>query len=359
MKVLFITQKADRGDPVLGFMHAWFEGLAARLEELHLLVLEPGDHALPDNVFVHSMGKERGAGRAVKTLNFARIMNKLVLTRKVDVVFAHMCPVYAVLAAPYCHLRNMPLLLWLTHGADNAMVRLSYQAVDKVLTASPESTALRGPKVVPTGHGIDTNVFAPAPCASSDVLTVLSVGRVSPVKDYPVLLRATGMVRRQKNVPDFEVSIVGACYSDSDREHKKELETMLEREGIADMVHFRGATQHHEMPGWYNGADLFVSTSLTGSIDKAVLEAMACECAAITCNTSFERVFGNLADDLMFPAGDAEALAARMTRFLSLTADERADLAKRLRNIVCSDHSLDALMDRLVHEMQLCIDTRK
>ena len=41
-------------------------------------------------------------------------------------------------------------------------------------------------------------------------------------------------------------------------------------------------------------AEIFVTPSLTGSVDKTVLEAMSCARVALTCNESFAGVFGGL-----------------------------------------------------------------
>lgn len=359
MKALFITQKADRDDPVLGFMHAWFEGLATRLDALHLLVLEPGNYDLPGNVFVHSMGKERGAGRVGKLLNFASVMFALVLRRRVDVVFAHMCPIYAALAAPFCRVRGVPLLMWITHGADNPTLRLAHRLADRVLTASPESTALAGPKVTATGHGIDTAKFSASGAPGADPLRVLSVGRVTQSKDYPTLIEAARILIHERGVKNFRVSIVGACYTEDDKKHLDELKHLLQEKDVADYITFEGAAAHDAMPEQYGRADVFVSASLTGSVDKAVLEAMACGRPAITCNPSFHRVFEDMADALMFAPGDAAKLADILQRFLSATKEDRARTGAILRALVQRNHSLETLMDRLVHEMKKCAYLKK
>lgn len=359
MKALFITQKADRDDPVLGFMHAWFEGLAGRLDELHLLVLEPGKYELPDNVFIHSMGKERGAGRFGKLLKFISVMAALVLRRRVDVVFAHMCPIYAALAAPFCRLRGVPLVMWITHGADNPTLRLSHRLVDRVLTASPESTALTGPKVTATGHGIDTSKFAAAPAPGADPLRVLSVGRITPSKDYATLIEAARILIHVRGVNNFKVSIVGACYTEDDKKHLSELNRQIKEKDVADYIVFEGAAAHDAMPEQYGRADVFVSASLTGSVDKAVLEAMACGRPAVTCNPSFARVFEDMAGALMFNPGDAAKLADILQRYFSAAREYRAQTGAALRALVENNHSLNTLMDRLVHEMKKCVYLKK
>ena len=61
MHLLFITQKVDRADWLLGFTHGWLKALAGKVDRLTIICLEQGETELPSNVRVISLGKERGA----------------------------------------------------------------------------------------------------------------------------------------------------------------------------------------------------------------------------------------------------------------------------------------------------------
>jgi len=56
MKLLIITQKVDINDDNLGFFHRWLEKLASRFEKLSVICLAEGEHHLPSNVAVFSLG---------------------------------------------------------------------------------------------------------------------------------------------------------------------------------------------------------------------------------------------------------------------------------------------------------------
>ncbi|MCD5381655.1 MAG: hypothetical protein LR008_03730, partial [Candidatus Pacebacteria bacterium] len=58
MKLLIITQVLDTEHPILGFFHRWVEEFAKHCEQVHVICLQEGRHDLPDNVTVHSLGKE-------------------------------------------------------------------------------------------------------------------------------------------------------------------------------------------------------------------------------------------------------------------------------------------------------------
>ena len=78
MRLLIVTQTVDSGDPILGFFHRWIEEFAKHTERIEVICLREGFHALPANVRVHSLGKERGAaGRATYALHFLSLVWRL------------------------------------------------------------------------------------------------------------------------------------------------------------------------------------------------------------------------------------------------------------------------------------------
>ncbi|MHC4845126.1 MAG: glycosyltransferase, partial [Planctomycetota bacterium] len=118
-------------------------------------------------------------------------------------------------------------------------------------------------------------------------------------------------------------------------------------------VTFLGAVAWPEMPDAMRRARVLVNTSRTGSLDKVVLEAMACGTLPLTCNESFQPVFGpELSKRLMFPKGDPAALAEALARLLAMSPEESAALGARLRDLVLAEHDLCRLIPLLVAEME-------
>ena len=58
MRLLIVTQVVDQNDSVLGFFHRWIEEFAKNCEKVHVICLKESVHNLPENVAVHSLGKE-------------------------------------------------------------------------------------------------------------------------------------------------------------------------------------------------------------------------------------------------------------------------------------------------------------
>ena len=349
MKVLMITQKVDLDDDLLGFTHTWVNKLAERVERLYVLALAVGRHSLRDNVELFSMGKERGNSRLERLVNFNRVVARLVLTRKVDLLFIHMCPRYVILAAPYAKLMRVPMVMWFTHRSTSNELRIAHWLVDKVVTASKESFRLKSDKVIITGHGIDTDRFKPLDVRrEGNTKVILSVGRISPIKDYETLIKAADILVNEKGRKNLEFVVVGDVGTEAQREYLDRIKGMVRECQLERYFRFVGPVPHSEIGRYYQNCDIFVNLSHTGSLDKAVLEAMACGRVPLTCNEAFAPILGALDRRLLFPIGDVRTLAERIAILLDLGPSECRCLGKQLRTEVLQYHSLTHMTEALI-----------
>ncbi len=351
MKVLFLTQVFDRGDAVLGFVPRWIEGLAARCERVRVVALEVGDaQGLPGNVDVREVGRKGYIGRYLRNRSFLR---EALLRDGFDVVFAHMVPRYTLLASGTARRAGARQYLWYTHGTVDERLRRAAALVDKLFTASEESLRLDTPKRVVTGHGIDLEHFAERGVEPTFPARLLSVGRMTEAKDPLTIVEALGaLVARGL---DVHLDLVGAGLAEGDRDYARKVEARIATLRLRERVTLHGAVAYRDVPPFYRRSTLLVSASRTGSVDKVVLEALACARPAVTCNEAFPRLFAALGADmqrLMFASGDSNALADRVEALLRMPSAARKELSARLRTLVARDHEVDALMARLVREME-------
>jgi glycosyltransferase involved in cell wall biosynthesis len=259
MKLLICTQVVDTEDPVLGFFVRWIEEFAKRCEKVNVICLKLGRSDLPNNVRVHSLSKERGvANRAAYALRLLFLAWKL--RKEYDAVFVHMNPEYILAAGILWRLMNKKIALWYTHKSVNLRLRIATLFAHVVFTASKESFRLRTRKLCIMGHGIDTDFFSPDPTiARLDWL--LSVGRLMRSKRHDLAIRIA--VREDK-----ELRIAG------EGPKRKSLETLANELGAR--VQFLGALTQSQLRDEYRKAGCLIHTSETGSLDKVVLEALAC-----------------------------------------------------------------------------------
>src|SRR3990167_2292737 len=97
MKLLFITQKVDKNDDVLGAYHHWIEKMAERFRQVSVICLYKGRVEMSGNVSVHSLGKEMGLSKIKYLYNFYKFL--WLLRQEYDVILVHMNPVYIILGS--------------------------------------------------------------------------------------------------------------------------------------------------------------------------------------------------------------------------------------------------------------------
>jgi hypothetical protein len=97
-------------------------------------------------------------------------------------VIAHMCPIYAVLAAPRARPLGVEVMLWYAHWNRSRTLEAAVRASSVVVSVDPRSVPVASPKVVGIGHGIDVADFTCARPLADGPLELVSLGRYSAAK---------------------------------------------------------------------------------------------------------------------------------------------------------------------------------
>lgn len=342
MKLLVITQKVDENDQLLGFFIDWLKRFAEKFEKVMVLCLEKGEFSLPENVEVISLGKDRGYQKIRQLSTFYFQLSAL----KYDAVFVHMNPIWVVLGGASWKLLNKEIFFWYTHKAVTLKLRLAEKFADVIFTASKESFRLPSKKVIVTGHGIDTELFKPGLLKSNlkegvsrfDLggIKILSVGRIAPVKNYETLVEALKILK-DRGV-DFKITMIGEAPLEGDKKYEEGLKFKIKSLKLEDNFNFVGKVNHRDLPAYYQSCDVFVHLSRTGSLDKTILEAMACGMKVLSSNDS-SRAF--LPPELIFNENNPTELAEK----IELGSKKPSDY--ELRSYVVENHNLDKLIDRI------------
>ncbi len=118
--------------------------------------------------------------------------------------------------------------------------------------------------------GVDNDLFRPDSTAQHlrGDFTVLHVASLSPIKNQALLIHA--FAKLHQTHPHAHLHIVG------DGALKSDLQQLAKQLKIGHAVTFHGAIAHHDLPRYYNGADVCVITSYHESQSMVVLEAGAC-----------------------------------------------------------------------------------
>jgi glycosyltransferase involved in cell wall biosynthesis len=347
MRVLLFNLRMDADDTALGFTTAWTNAIARRVESVEAITMHAGRLALEPNVEVHSVGRERGASRPARVLRFYRDATDAALRRRPDVCFAHMTPLFASMFWPIARLRGIPVLLWYAHGSVPRDVRLAHRLVDRCVTSTPSGLRIVSPKVHVLHQGIDTAVFhPPADEAQRSATTVLSVGRMTASKNLVEVVEVVADLRRRGF--DLTLRLIGGPITDLDRGYLERIHEAVRAHGLDGHVELAGPIGHDEIAAEYRRAGWFLNLSATGSLDKAILEAMASGCVPISANESFRALAHEDGLSELVPAPGLSAPADALERALQLKPARVAQLRAHVRSVVERRHSLDALADEIV-----------
>lgn len=350
----------DKNDPILGFFHRWIYGFAQHFDLVTVICLEQGFHELPANVKVLSLGKEKKASRVGYLVNFYSYIWKQ--RKNYDAVFVHMNPIYVVLGGPIWKILNKKIFLWYTHKNVDLKLRIAEKFAYKIFTASKESFRLVSKKVKVMGHGIDVEEFSRKIVSqtreehSPSALSASVKENVPPVSVVRQEILSVGRISRTKNqlamIQGFEILrvrgysgtliIVGGPVTEDDIQYKKDLETYIALHDLNGAVVFKGSVRPDDIVNIYNQADIFINLSSTGSLDKAVLEAMACNLKVLTSNDAFKDILPaeNITD------GTLDDIAAK----IEILSKRPVDL--HWRDYVVANHSLSSLINRLSEELK-------
>jgi glycosyltransferase involved in cell wall biosynthesis len=337
-----LTQKVDPNDSALAFTVGWIATLASRVDHVSVLCLEQHPTDLPVNVTVRSMGKERGKNRLREVIGFYRGL--LASIRHVDVIFCHMIPRYAILAAPLAKLFRKPIVLWYVHRQISSELRLAVAAAKFVTTAVPESFPLPTPKLRPLGHGIDGDYFQPDPaCEPDSPALIVHVARLMPIKHQATLLRA------MLEIPSAKAAFVGEVLRGQDETYLTDLQMLTNELGLSTRVTFMGRQTTPAVRDLYRRSTVAVNLSPDGLFDKAALESMLTGTPTIVSSRAFDPVLGESVSALRIAnPDDVEGLTSRLAAILQLSTADRQRMTDAVRQRVREQHSLTGLMDRLV-----------
>lgn len=291
--------------------------------------------------------------------SWVRRLRRLFRDVHVDVVHSHGWGtfVYSVLAA---ELSGIPLIHG-EHGKNFGELnenkrlkdwtqRLLARRLYRLVSVSEEIRSDWVRRVLPEcrtlciPNGVDTARFYPNEAgraarrqtlgASPDTCVIGSVGRLDPIKDYSLLLRA--LARMGPAARTWRLVLVG----------DGPLRAVLEREarelGISDRVYLAG--RQVDVENWLRAFDVFVLPSLSEGMSNAVLEAMAVGLPVVCRDLAAHRevIEPGIHGVLLDPC-DEDALAGTLTDLVA-SMERRRELACNARIHVQERFTLDRMI---------------
>jgi len=337
-KALFITQKMDLDDTVLGFFHQWVAAFAPHYAGVTVVCLEKGRTEL-DNIPVYSLGKEIRPSRLRYLFNFYRYIWRF--RRDYDAVFVHMNQEYVLLGAFLWKLLGKRIVMWRNHYEGGITTRLAVLLSDAVFCTSRYSFTARFKKTKLMPVGVDTDLFKRIPSVVRGEGSILSLSRLAPSKNLGLIVEALIALSR-RDVP-FVASFYGEAQPD-DQEYEAYLKDEVKKFGLEAVISFAGGVKQREAPAVYGAYEIFVNAARSGMYDKTIFEAMSAETLVLVSNKDLAL---RIHQRFIFKESDAIDLAEKLEALLSLPQEEKERYGRELREFVEKHHSLELLAKRL------------
>src|SRR3989344_5462423 len=337
MKLLIITQVVDKNYVPLCFAVEWFREFGKQCEQVTVIGQKTGGYSLPSNVEVLSLKKEEGKSKFFQVMRFYHLAWKH--RHEYEAVFVHMTPVWAIFGAPLWIPLRKRVYLWYEARGTGLNLRWGLTLVRKAFSASPGGMPIKTKKSVLTGHGVDIGFFTPDSAANRDPNLIITVGRLTKAKRLDLIVQCFVALPAT-----YRLRIIGVPVTKEDHGAVAVLEALVQTLGMEDRVTF-ATIPDEELRLLLQKATLFLHTSEATSLDKAPLQAMASGCLVVTASPVVKPHVPEIC------RAEPQTMGATAKRLLSLPKEEEQKLRKELRTIIEREHSLPALIRKLVIEM--------
>jgi glycosyltransferase involved in cell wall biosynthesis len=328
-KLVFITQQVDPRHPALAATVPKIRALAELVDDVVVLADGAVPGVLPENCRVRTF---RAGHKALRGARFEAALVRELPGLRDGAVVAHMCPIYAVLAAPFVRPLGVPLVLWFTHWRRSRLLEAAERAATAIVSVDERSFPLPSRKLRAIGHGIDLDEFPCSPPRAGTGTRLLALGRYSTAKGLDVVVAAVPLAG-----DDVELRVHGPALSEEERAHRGELEQVVAELGLEERVTIGDSVPRNELPALFAEHDALVNNMRAGAPDKVVYEASAACLPVLASNPIFDELLGA---EQRFTRWDPGSLADRITALAAMTSTERATLGQTLHARVAERHSV-------------------
>jgi len=292
--------------------------------------------------------------RNLSTLRGARMLHRYIRTHGIQLVHTFDTPTN-LFGVPVARLAHAPIVLSsqrayreLSPPLSQHLLRITDRLADGVVVNCQalvrhmvEDEGVESSRVSLCYNGIDTELFQPGSSSLRSTMLKdadLVVGVVCGLREekrLDLLLRAFARIA----APGRKLVIVGSGPV------KNEVDALAAQLSLQPYCHFEPTTR--AVTDWVRAIDIFVLPSRSEAFSNSLMEAMACGCAVIASDIGGNpELVSHESTGLLFQSGDAEGLAAALTRL----ADDpclRANLGTRAVGFIRERFTLAAAAQRM------------
>jgi glycosyltransferase involved in cell wall biosynthesis len=254
--------------------------------------------------------------------------------------------IYVILGAPFWRAAGKKIGLWYAHGAISRSLQIAVKLAHIVFTSTEQGMKIETLKRKIVGQGIDTGLFNLATREPSEILRLITVGRISQSKNIETLLRACSELK--VNAIPFHFDIIGSATTPGEEMYAQKVKQLSLNLGIEENVTWVGAVVQSSLPKYLQSADIFIHDGSTDSLDKALLEAVLCGCVVISSNPAYQGITEKLAPALLFRPHDWSELFSILKWLHSQSQGERRQIMEPVCSFVHNSYNIFNLISGIV-----------
>lgn len=173
---------------------------------------------------------------------------------------------------------------------------------------------------------------------SDDDFVWLAAGRLASEKDYPNLLRAVALLKQENHI-HHKVLVAG------DGEHRGDLASQIEREGLSNHVQLLGFRS--DVRSLMTASDGFVMSSSSEGLPMVLLEAAAARLPSVVTDVGGNReLVKDGTTGYVVPPSDPGSLANAMNQLAVLPKEELSAMGQRALEIAHAEYDMETIVDR-------------
>ena len=336
--VFIFTPRIDTGNPLFGHSIEWVRELGRQAEIVNVYAVHLG--TLPHLEIQNIRFREIGGGNLpnrIKAIGMlVQTCIQVILTKTNNkLVIYHMIKEPAVILGSFFKIFGIRQILWYSHSKSTLPLRIAHRWVNQIYTPTRVSFPLKSNKVLVTGHGISSGKFLMSDSEGQRVHSVLSVGRISRVKNFEKIIEAISGT-------SLTLEIVGPTF---DTTYRDELINKAQEKGVA--LQTRGEIPYELMPSVFNKAEIyFMGSPMT--LDKAAVQAAMCGCFVVSEEREALESVGMANFWRHFGFSEIPSLKEQINEILKLSARESRIYRKDISAYAKHHNSLDALMSLIL-----------
>lgn len=288
MRLIVFNYSMNRTSQVFSHQRMVVEKLSSIYQSIDVITSEKFlDQPIP-GVNIYSLNW--ALGKNVRNFfRFYFVALPLLVKHRRGVLFSHMTHIQSLLVAPLCRLLHIRHILWYAHKSNSFYLRFAFPFLNNVVTSTAGSCPLTGPKVKIIGQAVDVDFYiGNSKPAYFPPKRWLTIGRIDPSKNLEEIILEFALVR--KEIQNLSLDIFGKPSSEENLEYYSRLIRWVNNLGYSDWIKFKGYINHSEIEGTLLNYDGFAH-AFRGSLDKALLEAIALKRFVVSSNHEYLDLF--------------------------------------------------------------------